>query len=312
MPKNKCQCKKKIVCECPLASGYTSDRGTFIELKVDDNLPTNPTPSGIPAMAGWKEFLGWDSDTTEQYWRTGLEYIKSRFGIDATSATFDPIYGLTFLTVLPNGQTIVTPGPDPSNNCVISPITYTGSGTYRVVNSTAPVIQPKGNKKPLVRLVEFILTFTGTIYLGGTWGASASTTGIFTYPLLQGQTLGGGVAFGRYTICGVDGKDYYFDMRSWIPSNRWPSVTNTYYYTERFQLNPLDRKAFGGSGFGTLTIIYPANGVTEPDGSVVYPWYVRNDWWFGPVVSYPEQVDWDSQPGNISLIPSGPTSKCNQ
>lgn len=306
------KCHNKLVCNCPLASGYTRDRGTSIELKVDDRLSTDPIPAGTAGMAGWKDFLGWDSATTERYWRLGLEYVRCRFGIDATQATFDPILGLTFLTVAPDGTTVQTPAVTPQTNLVISPVTFTGSGTYRVVNSTACAIQPKGNAKPLVRLVEFILTFTGNIFLGGTWGAEASVTGRFEEVIPSGQTLGGGVAFGRYTICGKNGKDYYFDMRSWIPSKRWPSVTNTFYYTERFQINPLDREAFGGPGLGTLTIIYPAAGVQEPDGSLVFPWYVRNDWWFGPLASYPEIVDWDATcpAGNISTVLSNRISKC--
>lgn len=295
---HKVRCKGK----CPLlATDYTSVPSVHIELKVDDQLPTDPIPGGAAAMAGFTDILGFDSPTTEAYWRAGLEYVKYRFGIDATGAAFDPVTGTTFLTVAPDGSSVQTPGPTASTNVVISPVTFTGSGTYRCVHSDSSSIVTTPGCRPAARLAEFILTFINDVTLSGTYGAEASVTGSILEPIPPGQTVGGGVAFGRYAIRGYDGKDKFFDMRSWVPSRRWPSGSDHFYYTERFQINPLDRGEFVGPGFGTLTIVYPSGPVQTPEGTV-FPWYVRNDWWLGPCVSYPFLSDWDGQAGNTSLI----------
>lgn len=295
---------------CPLtAPNYTPGKGSRVELKIDDLLVTNPVPTaGTPAaLAGFADYLGFDTATTEAYWRLGLDYIDCRFGIDTTNVVYDQTTGIAFLTVLPDGTAVQTPFPDAGTNVIITPLTFTGSGAYRCVEDTSDTIYTKPWCRPFVRLAEFVVTFIGEVNLRGTYAqdATGEPDGVVT-------VSSGGVAFGRYVIRGKDGYDRYFDMRSWIPNKAEPSGGEISYFTERFQIHPLDPDEFGGSGIGTLTIIAPTGAVDTPDGPR-YRWYIRNDWWFGPIESWPQVVDWDSQCGNLStILPTGRfAEKCN-
>lgn len=61
------------------------------------------------------------------------------------------------------------------------------------------------------------MTFLNDVTLRGTYG---NTNGFIKET--GGGIFGGGIAFGRYVIQGVNGEKYHFDMRSYIPSRRWP------------------------------------------------------------------------------------------
>jgi hypothetical protein len=275
--------------------------GVHLELKMDGNFPSNPFTT-LPGLSGFADFLGFDSATTEAYWRAGLTYVKYRFGIDATTATFDPVVGMTYLTVASNGSSVQTSTFEPGvTNLVITPVSTTGEGTYRVVQSTAFVIQTHPNCRPLVKDAEFILTFTGDIILSGTYGAEVSSTG--TTPEVSGNAI----VFGRYAIRGIDGYNYFFDVRSYIPNRQWPTDGSHTIVSERVQINPLNRTLFVGPGLGTINVVAGQG----PLGTQ-YRAYVRTDWWLGPVVSFPALVEWDSIPGNTSAIPPGSsvTGKC--
>lgn len=296
--------------KCPLnAFDYAEGHGSRIELKIDDYLVENPVTSGVEAMSGWAEYLGFDSATTQQFWRTGLDYIDWRFGLDTSAVTFDPVLGIAFLTVDANGVATQTPNFVPgTTNVVITPLTFNQT-VYRAIESVKNdhTIRTEAGCRPWVRLVEFVITFVGPTNLHGTYGSESSDSGFVT-------VSSGGLAFGTWVIRRSDGYDEYFDFRSWLPNISFPgSTTSTKgYFSERFQVNPLNREDFGGSGIGTLTIVAPTGPTTTPDGPR-YRWFIRNDWWFGPIVSYPELVDWDTPPGNISLIrPTGRFArKCN-
>jgi len=99
----------------------------------------------------------------------------------------------------------------------------------------------------------------------------------------------------------------FFDMRSYIPNNQWPTDGSHTIVSERVQINPLNRTLFVGPGLGTINVVAGQG----PLGTQ-YRAYVRTDWWLGPVVSFPALVEWDSIPGNISSIPPGSsvTGKC--
>lgn len=298
---------------CPLtAEDYTQGRGSRVELKVDDLLATDPVEV---SLSGFTEYLGFDQPggpTTEQYWRLGLEYVQARFGIITTNITFNP-GGFAFLTVANDGTVTQTVSPGVNTNVIISPITFTGSGTYRCVEDTSKTIYTKPWCRPFVRLTEFVLTFIAPVSLGGDYGEQATGT-----PGGRVTVSSGGLAFGRYVIRGKDGVDRYFDMRSWIPNIAFPAGGDVSYFSERFQINPVGQQAFeefGGSGIGTLTIVSPTGPITTPDGPR-YQWYIRNDWWFGPIVSWPFLTcdnNWSTYPGNLSsILPYGSFAEpCN-
>lgn len=297
--------------KCPLLPpAYTQGKGSRVELKVDDLLVADPV---VISLSGFTDYLGFNQPggpTTEQYWRLGLDYIEARFGIDTSGITFEPTAGFAFLTVANNGSVVQTPFPDVTTNVIISPITFLGS--YRCVEDTSHTIYTKPWCRPWVRLVEFVLTFIQPVSLGGAYGAEATGT-----PGGRVTVSSGGLAFGRYVIRGKDGVDRYFDMRTWIPNTSFPAGGAVSYFSERFQINPVGSEAleeFGGSGIGTLTIVSPTTDgvIITPDGPR-YPWYIRNDWWFGPILSWGNLNDWNAYPGNTSsILPFGAFAEpCN-
>lgn len=266
-------------CQSVLPSNYTQvPTEVHITLKVDDALPIDPINGDN--MRGFRDWMRFDNATIVRYFRAMDKYIKYRFGIDASSCTNDQIFTGCLLATDPSKPGIP--------NIAITPISYTGSGTYRVVQSSSPHIQAVPGRYPGVYLAEWIYTFLDNVNISGSLGAEVDPiNGWFTEYKAPNQAIGGGVAAGRYAICS-GGKTFYFDMRSWVVSRRWPGSQH-YYYTERFQLGSSDTSLIP-HGRGSLEIEYPGEAVIQ-NGKPTYPWSVYNNWHFVKQVAY--NSDWD-------------------
>jgi len=298
---------------CPAMGTFSTanERNVRLELLVDDAFTSDPIAGDN--TAGFANYLGFSQENTRTFFYTGLRYIKWRFGVDGTACAFDPVSMSCYLGPDPRNPTsgwIVVPAGDPRTTVAITPVTYSAGDTYRVVRSNSPLITvvPELQQFPTVRLAQWILTFLAPVNISGNCGAELSpSTGYFTLNLDPGLTVGDGVAFGRYVIC-AQGRNFSFDMRSWVVSRRWQAYApaQSYYYTEKFQLGSLQTEIIP-DGHGTLEIVYPSGPIPNAQGQNTYPWYVSALWNLGVLISHPSYNNWNVACGsacNTKNIPA--------
>lgn len=266
---------------------FSTNKEFFMSFKMDNKFEKNPLSETVDYMSGFKKFQNWDIKTTEQYWKLGMEFINHRYGINTKSLEFNTKTGTSFINIDDNGNCNQTETITEKTNAIIMPMTFTGCNNYRLEHTNFDKFDP--NNKPIAHLSEFFMTFLQDVNLRGTY---AKNNGFLRE--MGGDIFGGGIAFGRYVIEGKNGEKYHFDMRSHIPSRRWPGSNNSSHFTSRFQINSLNGI---GTGQGEFYIIYP-----QGENRINYPWYLRNNWWFNKCNSYPELTEWDNIPGNISKI----------
>lgn len=297
---------------CPAQGDFSSANANNVRLQllVDDAFTSDPINGDN--TAGFVHYLGFTPTDTRNMFFKGLAYIKWRFGIDGTSCHWDPVSMSCFLTLDPHLNATAgwkVAGTSDPVVVAITPVSYSAGNTYRVVTSNTPhiLVVPEADIYPTVRLAQWIMTFLAPVNITGDAGREANpATGYYTINLDPGLTVGDGVAWGRYVICSL-GRNYSFDMRSWVVSRRWPAYNaQNYYYTEKFQLGSLQPTVIP-SGHATLEIVYPGGPLVQ-NGVTTYPWYVGAQWNLGTLVSHPSYNQWNVGCGtacDTTTIPAG-------
>lgn len=201
-------------------------KGGDMHLKVGVNETFKTLPIEFGSKRGFKDFLGWDEKTTEDFRQSAIVYFNERFGIDLTSAHYDPVSGITSAGFIK-----------------MYPVAF--SSNYRVTDSNNAQIPPDST----VQIAEYVALIEPPVpenaFYAGSYGLHEKSA-MNAYESLS---------FGCYRLTEPGKvKSYDIFMRSTIPNRTENGVAKVVFQLQSEEF---------GEGAGTLLVNMPMQANAE-------------------------------------------------